>query len=74
LKTNFTNIIELKNQLIKPEIFFATTCYLGVPIFISIKNKFVSFEHTHPLQEYILSSDKFIKISELKEEVNEIIN
>jgi hypothetical protein len=74
LKTNFTNMIELKNELIKPEIFLTTDSYLGVPIFISVKNQFISFEHTHPLHEYILSADKFVKISELKKEINEIVN
>ena len=74
LKTNFTNMIELKKELIKPEIFLVTDCYLGVPMFVSVKNQFISFEHTHPLLEYILSADKFVKVSELKKEINEIIN
>ena len=42
IKTNYTNSFELKNSLIKPEIFLITKKYLGVPMFVSIKNKHVS--------------------------------
>ena len=73
LKTNFTNIIEIKNHFIKPEIFLVTNLYLGIPMYASIKEGFVSLEHTHPPHEYILSKNKFIKVSELKKEINEII-
>ncbi len=74
LKTNFTNLINLKKEYIKPEIFFITKDFLGIPMYVSVKNKMVSFEHTHPPHEYILSNNKFIKISELKKEMYEIIN
>ena len=74
IQTNFTNCIELNNKLIKPEIFLITKSYLGVPMFISVKNKHISFEHTHPPHEYILSKNKFKKIKELKKEINEIVN
>ncbi len=74
LKTNNTNVIEINNNLIRPEIFLATQKYLGIPMFVSINKKFLSFEHTHPPHEYILSADKFIKVSDLKREINEIIN
>ena len=43
-------------------------------MFVSIKNKHVSLEHTHPPHEYILSKNSFKKIAELKNEINEIIN
>lgn len=74
IKTNFTNSFELKTSLIKPEIFLVTKSYLGIPMYVSVKNKHLSFEHTHPPHEYILSQNKFEKISELKKEINEIIN
>jgi hypothetical protein len=74
LKTNYTNCIELKKSLIKPEIFLTTERFLGIPMYVSIKNKHISFEHTHPLHTYILSEDKYKKIEELKIEINEIIN
>ena len=74
IRTNYTNSFQLKNTLIKPEIFLVTKDYLGIPMYVSIKNKHISFEHTHPPHEYILSKNKFEKISQLKNEVNEIIN
>ena len=59
---------------IKSEIFLVTDRYLGVPMYVSIKNNFLSFEHTHPPHEYILSENKFIKVTNLKKEINEIIS
>jgi hypothetical protein len=74
LKTNYTNSFELNKKLIRPEIFLVTKNYLGIPMYVSVHNKHVSFEHTHPPHEYILSKNKFKKISELKNEINEIID
>ena len=74
VKTNYTNCIELKNSMIKPEIFLLSKGYLGIPMYVSIKNNHVSFEHTHPPHEYILSDNKFKKVSDLKKEINEIVN
>jgi hypothetical protein len=74
IKTNFTNSFELKKSLIKPEIFLVTKDYLGIPMYVAVDNKHISFEHTHPPHEYILSKNKFKKISELKKEINAIIN
>ena len=74
IKTNYTNCIELNNKLIKPEIFLVTDKYLGIPMYASIKNNFLSFEHTHPPHEYILGENKFEMVSNLKKEINEIIS
>jgi|TARA_B110000037_G_scaffold214280_1_gene269950 hypothetical protein len=74
LKTNYTNSFKLKKSLIRPEIFLVTEKYLAIPMYISVHNRHVSFEHTHPPHEYILSNNKFKKISDLKKEINEIIN
>ena len=74
IKTNYANCIEISNKLIKPEIFLTTDKYLGIPMFVSVKNNFLSFEHTHPPHEYILSENKFIKVTNLKKEINEIIS
>lgn len=73
IKTNHTNCIELKKTMIRPEIFLISKDFLGIPIYVSIKNNHVSLEHTHPPHEYILSDNKFKKISDLKNEINEII-
>jgi hypothetical protein len=74
VKTNYTNSFELNKLLIKPEIFLVTSNYIGIPMYVSVKNKHVSFEHTHPPHEYILSNDKFEKISKIKKKINEIIS
>ena len=74
IKTNYTNCIEISNKLIKPEIFLTTDKYLGIPMYVSVKNNFLSFEHTHPPHEYILSENRFIKVADLKKEINEIIS
>ena len=73
IKTNNINCIEISNKLIKPEIFLTTDKYLGIPMYVSVKNSFISFEHTHPPHEYILSKNRFIKVTNLKKEINEII-
>ncbi len=74
METNYTNSFQLKKSLIKPEIFLITKDYLGVPMYVSVHKKHVSFEHTHPPHEYILSQNKFKIIKNLKDEINEIIN
>ena len=74
IKTNYTNCIEINNKHIKPEIFLVTEKYLGIPMYVSIQNNFLSFEHTHPPHEYILSENKFLKITNIKKEINEIIS
>lgn len=74
LITNYTNCIEISSELIKPDILFFTANFLGVPMYVSIKNKNISFEHTHPPHEYILSENRYLRVSSLKKEVDEIIN
>ena len=74
IKTNYTNCFKISNKFIKPEIFLITDKYLGIPMYVSVKNSFLSFEHTHPPHEYILSENKFIKVTNLKKEINEIIS
>jgi hypothetical protein len=72
--SNTTNEVEIKKEFIKPDIFLFTKDFIGIPIYVSIDRNHISLEHTHPPHEYILSGDKFKKISELKEEINAIIN
>ena len=72
--TNQTNEIDVSNDLINPEIFLFTDKFLGIPMYVSIKDSNISFEHTHPPHDYILSNDKFEKVTELKKDINEIIN
>ena len=74
ISTNFLNEIIVEKEFIKPEVFLFTDKYLGIPIYCSIKNKYISLEHTHPPHEYIMSEDKLRVVSELKKEFSEIIN
>jgi len=73
IKTNFTNSFEINASLIRPEIFLVTKDYLGVPMYVSVHEKHISFEHTHPPHEYILSQNKYKIIKDIKNEINEII-
>ena len=72
--TNFMNEIIIEKDFINPEVFLFTDKYIGIPIFCSIKDKHISFEHTHPPHEYVMGEDKFRVVSELKTQFNEIIN
>lgn len=74
LKTNYTNCFELNKKHIKPEVFFITDKFLGIPMYVSVKNSFISFEHTHPPHEYIQGENKYVKVTNLKKELIEIIN
>ena len=40
IRTNYTNCIEINKKLIKPEIFLTTKNYLGIPMYVSVKNNF----------------------------------
>ena len=64
----------IDNDLIDPENYLITNKFLGIPMFISINKNHISFEHTHPPHEYILSKNKFEIIKNLKQEIYEIIN
>ena len=66
IKTNYTNCIKIEKEFIKPEIFLITDRYLGIPMYASIKNNFLSFEHTHPPHAYISSANRFKLVSNLK--------
>ncbi|MDA7838489.1 hypothetical protein N9A15_04780 [Candidatus Pelagibacter sp.] len=72
--TNRTNILEIEDELLLPEIYFVSQNYLGVPIYLSEKNGHLSFEHTHPPHEYFMSDNKFKIIKKFKNKINEIIS
>ena len=69
---NHTNFIEINNSLIRPEIFLSLTNTWEFRFIFH--EKFLSFEHTHPPHEYILSNNKYVKVSSLKKEINEILH
>ena len=59
IKTNFTNFIELKKSIIKPEIFLVTDKYLGVPIYIYPlkENMFLLNILTHLMNIFLVKID-----------------
>ena len=73
LKTNFTNKIEIDKEFLLDDIFFFSEKILGIPLYVSIKNNHLSFEHTHPLHHYLLGENKFQIISNLKDNIKKII-
>ena len=71
--TNQTNVYEIELKYINSNIFIYSDNFLGIPIFVSIKDYHISMEHTHPPHLYIWGDDKFKRISILKNKVYEII-
>tara|TARA_E500000178_G_scaffold319147_1_gene341165 strand:+ start:906 stop:1691 length:786 start_codon:yes stop_codon:yes gene_type:complete len=74
LLTNYTNFIEIENQLVNADVYFVTDKFLGIPVFISEHFGHLSMEHTHPPHTYIISQSKFERVNILKKKINEIIN
>ena len=74
VSTNQTNEIEIKKELIKDNYFIFTEKTIGIPLFVSIENDHLSFEHTHPPHLYLLNNNRFNKVSKLKQEIRNIIN
>ena len=74
IKSNALNEIEVNSDFIKESTYIFTKGCIGIPLFISIKNNSISFEHTHPPHHYILSDDKFKIISNLKNNVDKILS
>jgi hypothetical protein len=73
LKTNFSNEIEIEDKFLYGDVFFYSPKFLGIPLYVSVKNNHLSFEHTHPPHHYILSDNKFEIISNLKDRIKKII-
>ena len=74
IKSNVLNEIEVESDFIKDNTYIFTRGCIGIPLFVSIKNNFISFEHTHPPHHYILSDNKFKIISNLKNEFDKIFS
>ena len=72
--TNQSNQIIVDSELIQSQNYIFSDGYLGIPIYVSIKNEHLSMEHTHPPHLYIWGNDKFEKVGKIKNKINEIIN
>ena len=72
--TNDVNEVEISTELIKNKnIYIYTENYLGIPIFLSEHSNQLSFEHSQPMQEFLLQSEKFLDVKKIKNKFNEII-
>ena len=67
-KTNSTNVVKVDFELINENYFFYSNEYLGLPIYVSIKNKHLSLEHTQPPQLYFLNQTKIL-LKDLKSKI-----
>jgi len=74
IKSNYSNLIEIKKEFINENSYIFTKKYLGIPIYISILDGNFSFEHTHPPHTYILSNRKYEIVGKIKKEINEIVD
>lgn len=74
IKSNYSNLIEVSNKLLNKNIYLFSENCLGIPVYISIKNKHLSLEHTHPPHHYILGKDKFDTVNKLKKRAKDIVN
>jgi hypothetical protein len=72
--TNESNLINIDKDYINKDTYIFSDGFLGIPIFISLKNNHLSMEHTHPPHHYILSENKFKTVTKLKNEIkNQIL-
>ncbi len=74
IKKNHSTEIQIDKDLINSTSYIFTENIIGIPLFISIKNDHLSFEHTHPPHLYILTPDRFKVVTKLKNEIRQIIN
>lgn len=74
IQKNKTNKINIKNEFIEENNYFFTSNIAGIPIYYYEKKNHISFEHTHPPHQYILSNDKYILVKNLKKKFHDIIS
>ena len=74
IKTNTTNVIELTREFIKKNCYLFSKKFIGIPVYVSVKNNHISMEHTLPPTSYIMTGDRYKKVSEIKKKINEITN
>ena len=74
IKENSLNEILVEKKYISDDIYIFSENCLGIPLYISIKDDHISFEHTHPPHHYILSEDRYKTITTIKNEMKNVIN
>lgn len=74
IQSNKTNKINIKSEFINEDNYFFTSNISGIPIYYYEKNNHISFEHTHPPHQYILSDDKYTLVKQFKKKFYDIIS
>ncbi len=74
IKQNYLNQITVENEYLKDDVYVFTENCLGIPLYVSVKNSHISFEHTHPPHHYILSEDRYKTVAKIKNEIKDVIN
>ena len=69
VKNNFVNIIKINKRHINSIYLFASKTLTGIPIFVS-EDKFnnISIEHTHPVSQFFVHSNRFLLQRKIKDE------
>lgn len=70
--TNSSNYFEINDKLINENYYIFSETNLVLPLFISVNNFHMSFEHTQPLQ-LIVFRDNQIIVKKIKEKIYEAI-
>lgn len=71
---NQTNEIEIKKEFIQKNYYIFSEKIIGIPLFVSINNGHISFEHTHPPHLFLLNENRYKKVAKLKMEIKSIVN
>lgn len=74
IKANNSNLIKIDEKFINKDVYLYSAKLLGIPIFLSAKDKHLSLEHTHPPHHYILSNDKYVTVKKFKKKITDILN
>jgi hypothetical protein len=74
IKSNTTNLIKIKNKYLGLNLYLFTKDILGIPLYLSIKEKHMSLEHTHPPMHYLFGPNAFKAINNVKKEFEIIVN
>ena len=73
LSLNSNNFIQIKKEFINENYYFYCKEYFGLPIFLSIKDNHISFEHTQPPQLYFINESKIL-LKNFKTKIHEKIS
>lgn len=71
--TNSSNYFEIKDELMNRNYYIFSENYLVLPLFISVNNSHISFEHTQPPQLIIFKENQ-IMVKKIKKKINEEIS